>query len=159
MTRGKGRVSLRPHHATVTPLVSVLSAFCSFGAELYRSHKCHSWMQPELFETSTCRQIPEAAAELRDREAFASVSNSSELQSLSGSLSGEENHGELFGEVLCLNSSAQVFTSWCTDARMDAHTPAAATHQVQATELTQWGNPGRNVVSTADFALDAGLWN
>lgn len=30
---------------------------------------------------STCRQIPEAAVELRDREALTSVSNSSELQS------------------------------------------------------------------------------
>lgn len=37
---------------------------------------------PSYLKSSTCRQIPEAEAELRDWEAFTSVSNSPELQSV-----------------------------------------------------------------------------
>lgn len=63
------------------------------------------------------------------------MSNSPELLSMSGSPSAEENHGELFVEILGITVSR--YLPHHTDALLDTRGPAAASWQVQAAELTQ----------------------
>ena len=113
------------------------------------------WEQPELFEGSTCGQIPVAAAELRDSEAFICVTNSSELQLLSGGLTGAESHAELFIEALGVSNSVYLMIHWCSGGEHTLQLPTAGCSPlswwcvdgIQGDGEPRWGHAGWKVVS------------